>query len=434
MSERPVIVVGAGLAGLSCGVHLHRAGRAVLLLEAGDAVGGRVRTDEVEGFRLDRGFQVFQTAYPEAKRLLDYGRLKLRSFRPGAMIHTGKPSFPGVFGQPFRVMSDPWRDPVTTAVHVFNGVGSFSDKLNFANLRQHVLRQTAEALAAEPNLTTAEYLRLRGFSDEVVDQFIRPWFSGVFFERELETPSRHFTFTFKMFAAGDAALPADGMQAIPRQLAEALPSEAVRLNTEVASVTGDQVTLTSGEVLQGSAVVVATDGPAAGRLVGDQDADGSSITTATRGTVCLAFAAERSPIHFGMLLLNGSGQGIVNNLVVPSMVTRTYAPAGQHLVLVSVLWDEAAGLDDEALVTQVKGELVKWFPAERIDVSTWRHLRTDRIEHALPKLTLDDFEDVAARQPLCVDGVYVCGDHREAASLNGAMKSGRLVAEAILSA
>src|ERR1700691_3921362 len=171
-----VVVIGAGLAGLSSALSLEGAGVRVTLLEASDAPGGRVRTDLVEGFRLDRGFQVMLTAYPEAKRLLDYDALELKKFERGALRwHGGK----------CRRFADPFRTPMGGARLLFDSVVPLADKRHVAKLRARVQRGTCEEIFARTEKTTRDYLQAFPFSSHMIERFFEPFFAGVFLEREL---------------------------------------------------------------------------------------------------------------------------------------------------------------------------------------------------------------------------------------------------------
>lgn len=406
-----VVIVGAGLAGLCCARRLRQAGVSVLLLEASDDVGGRVRTDEVDGFRLDRGFQVFLTSYPEARQVLDYTALDLRPFEPGAWVRVG--------GR-FRTLIDPWRRPLRGLRSLLAPVGSWLDAVRVARLRAAVLRgDLADQLAASET-TTLALLQQAGFSPAMIDGFFRPFLGGIFLEPELHTSARMFRFVFRMFATGDACLPNAGMGAIPRQLAAGLPAGTIRFNARVVGIGPGQVRLEDGEVLDARAVVVATDGPAAAALLSGLP------PVATQAVTCLYFAADRPPVAEPILVLNGEGRGPVNNVCVPSVVAPGYAPAGAHLVSASVLGDPAE--DDATVERQVREQLTDWFgPA----VAGWRHLRTYRIRHALPR-QVPPALDMVERPVRWAERVYVCGDHRDTASIQGAMVSGRRAAEAVL--
>jgi phytoene dehydrogenase-like protein len=413
------LIVGAGLAGLTCARELAAAGCTSEIVEASERAGGRVATDRVEGFTLDRGFQVFLTAYPEARRALDYDALSLKPFYAGALVRSGGG---------FHRLADPFRHPLDAALAAFSPAGTLDDKLRVGRLRGLVARGPVESLFARPETTTAEALRREGFSGSITEQFFRPFFAGVFLERELRTSSRMFEFTFRMFAEGDAAVPSAGMGAIPEQLAASLPGGSIRLRAPVAAVQTGAVTLADGERMTADAVVVAADQAVARRLLGrtveraNLGGDGGS-----RDAVCLYFAAERPPVAEPILILDGEGRGPVNNLCVPSAVAPSYAPAGAALVSASVVDGAAASLTDERLEEAVREQLIGWFGR---DVRGWRHLRTYRIARALPeqgKVTLC----TPNRTRTARRGVYVCGDHTDTASINGAMRAGRLAAAAV---
>jgi phytoene dehydrogenase-like protein len=372
----------------------------------------------VEGFRLDRGFQVFFTAYPEAQALLDYGALELRLFAPGALVR--------IDGRFYTVM-DPLRRPLAALSGLLAPVGSLRDKLNILRLRRQVLSVSVESIFAAPEQTTESVLKEAGFSDRMLDRFFRPFFGGIFLSRDLTTSSRMLRFVYRMLAAGDTALPADGMGAIPRQLAAALPEGTVRLNARVTAIEPGTdsflILLERGEWLRAGAVVLATEGDTAAALTGELAAP------RPRPVVCLYFAADRAPLGEPLLVLDGEGRGPVTTLAVPSLVAPTYAPAGGHLIAATVLGAPAES--DAALEACVRSQLAAWFGTA--PVARWRHLRTYRI----PFAQFDQSPGVLdpPQRPVRLGPrLFVCGDHVENASINGALVAGRRAAEAILAA
>lgn len=405
-----VVIVGGGLAGLCCARQLQQRGANFLLLEASDSVGGRIRTDIVDGFRLDRGFQVFLTSYPEAQRTLDYDALQLRPFLPGALVrNSGK----------FHLLADPWRKPFAAISSLFSPLGTLADKLRVAQLRSRTLKGSVEHRFQDRETTTLRALQDCGFSGSMIEGFFRPFLGGIFLDPELQTSSRMFDFVFRMFSLGSASLPAEGMEAIPRQLASALPASSICLGARVAGVRAGSVRLESGEQLNARAVVVAADGPAAAQLLG------GTISSAGQGVTCLYFEAPRPPIDQPILVLNGERRGPINNLCVPTQVAPTYGPGEGSLVSVTVL---GIPQTSDQLLTEVRDQLADWFgPAVR----TWHHLRTYRIPYALPR-QVPPALDPPERATRWRTGIYVCGDHRDNASIQGAMVSGRRAAEAVL--
>ncbi len=412
MPAPDVLIIGGGLAGLSCARHLHRHNVSFLLLEATDRLGGRVRTDRVDGFTLDCGFQVMLSAYPETQRAFDYEALDLHAFYAGALVRAD--------GR-FHRVADPFRHPLDAPGTLLAAVGTLADKLRVARLRTTLRRETVPEVFMRDETTTLDALRHRwGFSERMIDRFFRPFLGGIFLERALRTSSRMFEFVFKMFAEGQAVLPADGMDTLPRQLATFLPESSIRLNARVESLDGQRVTLEDGDELEAPVLVVAAEAPAAEELIGNVAPAGG------RSTTCLYYAAPHSPLDAPLLVLNGEGTGPINNLCVLSDVAPSYAPAGRALVSVTVLGLPSAG--DDALEAHVRSQLSDWFGP---DVDRWNHLRTYRIPYALPEQR-PPFLSPPKRSVRRHEGLYVCGDHRRTGSIDGALAAGRAAAAAVL--
>jgi phytoene dehydrogenase-like protein len=407
MGNSPVLIIGAGVAGLTCAKYLHDRGLTPLVLEAADGVGGRVRTDRVEGFLLDRGFQILLTAYPEARRLLDYDNLGLKAFESGAVIR--RP-------EGFTVLPDPFKNPGAALPALTAPVGSLGDKLRILRLAL----DTDDADDAETFRHTAtdtlSYLREYGFSEKMIDLFFRPFFGGVFLENDLGTSSNFFRFVFKNFYAGDAALPTDGIGAIAEQIQRMLPSGTVQTGTRVARVEGTTVFLENGQSLTADSVVLAVDAHAADSLLGLPE------KRAFHHTTCTYFAAEKSPLDRKMIVLNPDRLSAIHNLCVPTDVAPTYTTSGEALISVSTQGLET--VDVPALTTRIRRELTGWFGPQ---VAGWRHLRTYHLPEALPH-----FGPGAGLRPLKLgERLYQCGDQAAYPSLNAAMLTGREVAELI---
>ena len=401
-------IVGAGLAGLACARALHWSGVSFTVYDAADAVGGRVRTARQDGFQIDRGFQVLLTAYPEARRVLDYDALDLRPFSPGALVH---------LGDGFERVGDPFRRPLQAVPSLLADVGTLADKLRVLRLRQSVLRGSSDELWDRLEMTTETALRTRyGFSETMIDRFFRPFLGGVLLDRQLGASSRAFEVYFRRFSQGRAAVPAAGMQAVPEQLAAGLAPGTVRLGARVTDVQRRSVTV-GGRSVPARAVVVAADARSAGALLGLE-------TPGWKGTVQIAWAADEPPTDEPVLMLDGDGAGPVNNVQVMSAVAPTYAPPGRALVTASVLGRPDA--DDLALDAAARGQLRRWFGHQ---VDGWRPIRVDRVPDALPDLPSLSPPERPAR---VAGGLYVTGDWRRNASINGALVTGRHAAEAVL--
>lgn len=399
-----VFIIGAGLAGLACARRLHDAGRSFLICESAGRIGGRVATDLYEGYRLDKGFQVLLTAYPEARRLLDYEALNLRRFYPGALVRHG--------GKWHRV-ADPFRHPIDGLRGAFSPIGSFSDKLRVGWSRLGGFDFSRH----DPAMTTLEALRAEGFSNSMITRFFQPFLGGVFLENRLDTTVRKLEFVMRNFAQGDTAIPALGMAEIPRQLAAPLPSSAIRLSARVEAIDKTSIRLSSGEILSAKAIVIATEAAGAEKLLGR----GIPLPPSNSVT-CLYFTAPTTPVSEPILLLNGEGIGPINNLCVLSAVSADYAPPGRHLISASVIDPESAAAPD--LQDRVRQQLADWFGA---DSEKWELLRIDSIPHAVPSQR--EAPDKPARLH---KGLYQCGDHCGIASLNTALASGTAAAEAVL--
>jgi phytoene dehydrogenase-like protein len=297
-------------------------------------------------------------------------------------------------------------------------VATLADKIRVARFRRNTTRGDLAEIYERPEQTTLGLLRTRGFSEVVIERFFRPFLGGVFLDHQLQTSSRMCEFVFRMFSLGDATLPKQGMNAIPEQLASRLPAGVVRTSTPVDAIDGRDVVLASGQRLSARAVVIATEAPTARRLLGDPyPADGNPVT-------CLYFTADDAPIDEPILVLNGEGEGPINNLSVPSQVSPAYAPAGKSLISVTVLGEQ---VDPTALREQVVRQLQAWFGSQ---VQQWQHLKTYQIQYALPVQSPPALDPVA-KPSRAREGVFVCGDHCDTASINGAMISGQRAAEAV---
>ncbi len=398
-----ITIIGAGIAGLTCAKYLKDKGIEALLLEASDGVGGRVRTDEVGGFKLDRGFQVFLTSYPEASKLLDYESLKFKRLPSGARIRNGND---------FLVMPNPLKDILSAPQALFSQVGGIIDKLKILQLSGET--RNASDPNTRTNETTIEFLTRFGYSETMIRRFFVPFFSGVFLEKNLETNSSFFKFLFSMFSKGDVVIPENGMQAIPDQIARHISADKLRLNTPVLKIDGTTIHLENGETLEAEKIVLATDAKTAAKLLGE------ASKTEFNGTTCLYFESD-SPLTIDgkpYLIINSNQDEIINHILPISDVSPTYAPEKKTLISVSVVGNRVVTTEE------VQTELAKWFGNE----IAWQHLKTYKIPEALPQF----FSNSETESSLKIsENLYRCGDYTAYPSLNAAMKTGRDVAEIV---
>jgi len=389
---------------LTCAKYLKDRGIEALVLEASDGVGGRVRTDEIDGFKLDRGFQVFLTSYPEAEKLLDYEALKFKKLPSGARIRNG---------DDFFVMPNPLKNILTAPQALFSPVGGIFDKLKILQL--NVEMRNAIEPTTRTDETTIEFLTKFGYSETIIRRFFVPFFSGVFLEKNLETNSSFFKFLFSMFSKGDVVIPENGMQAIPEQIAKHLTVNNLRLNTRVLKIDGTTIHLENGETLEAEKIVLATDAITAAKLLGEES------KTEFNGTTCLYFESD-SPLKIDgkpYLIINSNTDEIINHILPISDVSPSYAPPNKSMISVSIVGNRDVTTED------VQRELAKWFGTENV----WRHLKTYKIPEALPQFLKGSATETNLK---ISENVYRCGDYTAYPSLNAAMKTGRQVAEMIL--
>lgn len=420
-----IVIIGAGLAGLTCAKELVREGKRVLVLEAAEQVGGRVRTDmHDDGYRLDRGFQVLFTAYPAAQRHLNFENLKQRTFEPGVLlVKDGK-----LYG-----LADPLREPGSLVPGTLNPLISATDKLRVLRLRTGLRRlSTAEIFAGKGqpgghDESTEEYLRRLHFSEAgFITHFARPFYGGLFLDRSLSTSARMFQFTFKMLATGQIILPAEGMQRVPEMLAATLPAGSIRYRARVSSIqcAGGRVQgvqLSTGESIKAEQVVVATDGPTAARL------SECELPTEARGSVCVYFGGKERLYKQRKILLNTSSDAYVNNAVLLSNIAPTYAPPRWHLLSATIL--DPASDDDEEIARRALAEIARWFPAH--DLSSWQMLGLYRLPFA-QLVQPSGFFDKLPSSTTDIEGLYLAGEYTTSSSIHGAMHSGEHAAKALL--
>jgi phytoene dehydrogenase-like protein len=399
--RKPVVIVGAGLAGLVCARKLYRAGIPILLLEADDEIGGRLKTDLVDGFRLDRGFQVHLTAYPAAARELDLAALGLESFANGAMVfHEGK----------LRLI-DP-KKPIPT---LRSGLLPLHELWKLRNLAGEIRGKTPASIKEE---SAADFFAHHGLGGAAMDRFLRPFFGGVFLDPSLSVSARQLVFVWQMMLEGTAALPQNGIGAIPAQLAADLPRYLIRLRSRVSELLVEKgrakgVVLDTGERFEAEAVVVATDGFAA------QSITGIPTVTGRRSCVTIYYETPR-PLPVGhYLTLNAQPGALVNEVAPLSNVQPKLAPKHKFLASATIIGDRSE--TDDELDRLARVELEAMFPTA--NVKLWRTLRTYRVSMA--QYAQDPgYQAHLPSNETSVPGLYFAGEFTTNSSIDGAIKSG----------
>lgn len=400
----PVVVVGAGLAGLVAAWRLTQAHVPVRVLEASDRPGGRMATDVIDGFRVDRGFQVLNTGYPAVPRALDLPGLALRAFQPGARVRTESGS---------HVVSDPRRAPASALSTLRAPIGSAADKARVAAVSAALVARESAARAT-PDQPALERWRQRGVSSGFVDTFLRPFLSGVLLDADLSTSARFTDLVWRSFARGTIAVPARGMAAVPAQLAGRLASGTVEYGVRVTGIGSGEVETSAGTVAC-SAVVVAADPVAGAHLLGVPAPEMHGVTT-------WFHAARSAPVADRLLTLDGSGRTGIANSIVLTNAAPSYSSDGRALVATSVL---GVGTTTDR---QLRAHLSWLYESDAAD---WELVAEVAVPDALPAFPPGS---PLRRRPQVAPGVFAAGDWRDTPSIQGALVSGRRVADAVLAA
>jgi len=410
MSKPTVHIIGSGISGLRCAEILLESGLDVKIYEKSERIGGRMKTDIVDGFLLDRGFHVMQTGYPHSISKIDFEALEAKAFNPGTRIIktvSGKPKI--------TTYSDPFRRPLSSLRLL--GAERWSDLIGMAKLRLSLSRRDIKKTFSGGDASTYEYLRQSGLSDSFIDRLLRPLFAGIFLESKLDTNERLFRFIFSSMSRGDMVLPSKGVGAYPNHLAKKIGLERIYLST--SAFADDSTTIIiDGQRRTVDQVVVAHPSPAEEKTM--------------KAVWTVYFDSPKSPAPGKFLLLNGDyelGKTAIAHVAVPSDVQPSYAPEGRSLVVATIVGDAADSLNlnnAEAVETRAREEIRRWFP----DCENWRTLDVQHINAALPSHGAGT--DLLFSRPINEDGIIACGDHMAHASMQGAINSAEKAANEVI--
>ena len=396
-------IIGGGISGLIAARVLEEHGLSATIIEASDRLCGRVKTDVVDGYNLDHGFQVLLTAYPAAKKYLDFDALELQEFLPGsAIFKNGKQ----------KIIGDPLRNLSLLLPTLFSGIGTVNDKLKILALNRRLKKKSIQNIFAEKEQTTHVYLENIGFSEAIITDFFTPFFSGIFLENKLETSSRMFEFVYKMFGEGNAALPKDGIQAIPKQLFEKLKSTTIIFNTKVKSVENGSIKLESGETLKSNFTIIATQ---ASGLVSNL----KNQATLWKSCDTLYFEVAKREIKKPLIGLIAMHNALINNIFYHTSL-QTSATATKELLSVTVI--DRQNLTNKQLVTEVQKEL-----KELCNIDSCTFIKQYNIPMALPNLQDIQYEMLPSETRL-TETIFLAGDTQLNGSLNAAMIAGERAA------
>ena len=396
-------IIGGGISGLIAARVLEEYGLSATIIEATDRLGGRVKTDVVDGYSLDHGFQVLLTAYPAAKKYLDFDALELQEFLPGsAIFKNGKQ----------KIIGDPLRNLSLLLPTLFSGIGTVNDKLKILALNRRLKKKSIQNIFAEKEQTTISYLENIGFSEAIITDFFIPFFSGIFLENKLETSSRMFEFVYKMFGEGNAALPKDGIQAIPKQLFEKLKNTTCVFNTKVKSVENGNIKLESGETLKSNFTIIATQ---ASGLVSNL----KNQATLWKSCDTLYFEVAKREIKKPLIGLIAAPNALINNIFYHTSL-QTSATATKELLSVTVV--NRQNLTNKQLVAKVQKEL-----KELCNIDSCTFIKQYNIPMALPKLQDIQYEMLPSETRL-TETIFLAGDTQLNGSLNAAMIAGERAA------
>jgi protoporphyrinogen oxidase len=405
--DTKIYIIGGGVSGLIAAKVLEDSGFYPIIIEASERVGGRVKTDIIDGYQLDHGFQVLLTSYPAANKYLDFEMLDLQFLLPGATIFKN---------QQQKIIGDPLRQLSLLFSTLFSGIGNASDKLRVLRLNQKLKNRSLSEIFSDNEQTTLSYLKDFGFSARIIDDFFKPFFSGIFLESNLDTSSRMFEFVYKMFGEGSAAIPKGGMEAIPKQLMQKLQQTKILFDSRVASVGNKKITLEDGTQLESDFTIIAAE---KSKLIQEFKVPPIEWNSCHN----LYFETDSKVINKPLIGLIPEQGSLINNIFYNSSL-NVNSQGEKDLLSVTVI--DSKNLSGEQLIEQVKNELKVY-----CGIETVRMIKEFIIPKALPKLAGLQY-DILSSDTYFQNNCFLAGDVILNGSLNAAILSGESAATGVV--
>ena len=403
MSEKKIVIIGAGVSGLVAAINLEEAGFKPIIYDKKDRVGGRVQTDYIDGKTYDKGFQILLPNYPAVQKYLNVNLLHLKYFTSGAFVF--KKGYQSKLGNPNR-------DFDLLFPTLFTKLATLSDKLKILKLARSLKKKSFDEIFKAESTTTLEYLQSYGFSEKVIQNFFKPFYSGIFLEEHLKTSSRMFEFTFKLFSQAKAGIPEKGIQAVPNQLANRLKNTTFHFNTSIEKVVDNKIFLKDGNEINADFVIIATDPSPLISNLKNQKSDWKSVDN-------LYFEVDNRAINLPMIGLIAEPDTLINNIHYLTLASKQ-----KQILSVSVV--KSHDLAKDKLVERVKKEL-----KDICDIEVVNLLKHYKIAQALPDI-LDVNYQMPHTETKLKDNIFLAGDVLSNGSLNAAMLNGESAAKALI--
>ena len=398
-----IVIIGAGIAGLACAMKLKKNNRNFIIIEQSNRVGGRVGSIKENEYIFDLGFQVYNTEYYETNSLLNLKELKLKVFKPGASIYNGRR---------FEILSDPFRDPSTILETFFSGMTTFKDKIKILTLKRALSSYCISEDQSE-DMTTLKYLKSYGFSNKIINGFFKPFFSGIFLENQLETSSKFFKNVFSNFNKGYAAVPINGMQAIPDQMVKNLnPHNLLLGNKVIEAKNPEKIVLENNEIIEAKYMVL-TGG--SNSLVNNHIVEFNSVRT--------FYFSSRVKVKHPKYINLFPYDSLINNIAILSSVSENYSPNGNTLFSITIIESD---LSKSELIDIIQDKLSTYYGDEK---SNYIFMKEINIKQATIKQKTGYFDLKIEDKK----NILFAGDYTTYGSIEGAVVSGLKTAEKLIS-